>query len=108
MSRHPDPVATAAPFAQRFITVLLVVGPVVAVAGGVPLLWGHALHARDVVLGVILYAVTGHGVTVGFHRLFTHRSFKASRPLKVVLGVAGSMAIQGSLTGWVANHRRHH
>lgn len=95
-------------FAQRAFTALLVVGPVVAIALTVPLLWGRLLSVRDVVLAVCFYLVTGHGVTVGFHRLFTHRSFKAKRPLKIALAVAGSMAVEGSLIGWVANHRRHH
>jgi stearoyl-CoA desaturase (Delta-9 desaturase) len=94
--------------AQRFFTGLLVVGPVVALALCVPLMWGRLLHPRDVVLGVVLYAITGHGITVGYHRLFTHRSFTANRPLKIGLGVAGAMAVEGSLIGWVANHRRHH
>jgi stearoyl-CoA desaturase (delta-9 desaturase) len=71
-------------------------------------LWGRALSLRDVVLAVGFYAVTGHGITVGYHRLFTHRSFTATRPLKIALGVAGSMAVEGTLIGWVANHRRHH
>jgi len=93
---------------QSLITGALVLGPFVAVACGVPLLWGNALHRRDVILGVVLYAVTGHGVTVGFHRMFTHRSFKPTRPLKIALGVAGSMALEGSIVSWVANHRRHH
>jgi stearoyl-CoA desaturase (delta-9 desaturase) len=64
--------------------------------------------ARDVVLAIALYAITGHGVTVGYHRLFTHRSFTANRPLKIALGVAGAMAVEGSIISWVANHRRHH
>lgn len=93
---------------QRAITGLLVIGPLVAVVISVPLLWGRAVHPRDLVLAVVLYAVTGHGVTVGFHRLFTHRSFKPTRPLKIALAIAGSMAIEGSIVSWVANHRRHH
>src|SRR5581483_2836557 len=60
------------------------------------------------VLGVVLYAVTGHGVTVGFHRLFTHRGFTPNRALKVALAIAGSMAVEGSVVSWVAAHRRHH
>ena len=94
--------------AQRIGTGLLIVGPVIAVAVSVPLLWGRALHWRDLVLGVALYVVTGHGITIGFHRMFTHNSFRAKRPLKLALGIAGSMAFQGSLVSWVANHRRHH
>jgi stearoyl-CoA desaturase (delta-9 desaturase) len=61
-----------------------------------------------VVIGVVLYLVTGHGITVGYHRMFTHGSFRANRRLKIVLAVAGSMAVQGSVVAWVANHRRHH
>jgi stearoyl-CoA desaturase (delta-9 desaturase) len=87
---------------------LLVVGPVVAVAATVPLLWGRLLSVRDLILAGGFYLVTGHGITVGYHRLFTHRSFKANRPLKIALAIAGSMAVEGSVIGWVANHRRHH
>jgi stearoyl-CoA desaturase (Delta-9 desaturase) len=94
--------------AQQVVTGTLVVSPVIALGVGVPLMWGHAVHLRDIILGVVLYAFTGHGITVGFHRLFTHRSFKARRPLKIILAAAGSMALEGSLIGWVANHRRHH
>jgi stearoyl-CoA desaturase (delta-9 desaturase) len=93
---------------QRVVTGTLVASPVIALGVGVPLMWGHAVHLRDLILAVVLYAFTGHGITVGFHRLFTHRSFKARRPLKIVLAAAGSMALEGSLIGWVANHRRHH
>jgi len=93
---------------QHLVTAVLVLGPLAAVACGVPLLWGRVVHLRDLVLAVVLYAVTGHGVTVGFHRMFTHRSFKPSRALKIVLGVFGSMALEGSIISWVANHRRHH
>ena len=96
------------PHGQRVITAALVAGPLVAVAVAVPVLWGRVLHPRDVVLAVVLYAVTGHGVTVGFHRMFTHRSFTPARFLKIALGIAGSMAVEGSITSWVANHRRHH
>ena len=92
----------------RTATAFLVLGPLVAVSAVVPSLWGHAIHLRDVVLAVVLYAVTGHGITVGFHRMFTHGSFKPTRPLKIALAVAGSMAIEGSLISWVATHRRHH
>jgi stearoyl-CoA desaturase (delta-9 desaturase) len=95
-------------FAQRGFTALLVLGPLATLAVFVPLLWGRLLHVHDVVLFVILYAITGHGITVGYHRLFTHRSFVAKRPLKIALGVAGSMAVEGTPVGWVANHRRHH
>lgn len=93
---------------QLIVTALITVGPIAALAVGIPLLWGDLIHLRDLVIGVFLYAVAGHGVTVGFHRMFTHRSFKANRPLKIALAVTGSMAVEGSLVSWVANHRRHH
>jgi stearoyl-CoA desaturase (delta-9 desaturase) len=101
----PSPIAAVT---ARSITILLLAGPVVAVAVSVPLLWGRAVNLTDIILGVVLYAITGHGLTVGFHRLFTHRSFEANRGLKIGLAVAGSMGIEGSVVSWVANHRRHH
>ena len=69
---------------------------------------GSALHLHDIVLAAVFYLVSGFGVTVGYHRLFTHRSFRPARWLKIVLASAGSLAVEGSLVGWVANHRRHH
>src|SRR5438067_4583193 len=85
--RVSEPLApsTTGSLTQRLVAALLIVGPFVAIAAGVPLLWGHALHLRDIVMAVVLYAITGHGITVGFHRLFTHKSFKPSRPLKIAL-----------------------
>ena len=62
----------------------------------------------DIALLVFFAALVGHGVTIGYHRLFTHKSFVANRPLKIVLASLGSMSFQGSLIGWVADHRRHH
>jgi stearoyl-CoA desaturase (Delta-9 desaturase) len=102
------PPRPAALLGQRCFTGLLVVGPVVVLACCLPLLWGRMFNLRDALLAVALYAITGHGITVGYHRLFTHRSFTANRALKIGLGVAGSMAVEGSVIGWVANHRRHH
>ena len=61
-----------------------------------------------IVVAIVLYIVTGHGVTIGYHRLLTHKSFVASRPLKLVLLAFGSMAFEGGPIGWVATHREHH
>jgi len=92
----------------RSVTALLVVGPVVALAVAIPLLWGRALRWTDLVVAAAFYVVSGFGVTVGYHRLFAHRSFRPARWLKIVLASAGSLAVEGSVVGWVANHRRHH
>jgi stearoyl-CoA desaturase (delta-9 desaturase) len=92
----------------RTITLLLVAGPPIAFAVAAPLLWGRLLNVLDLAMAVGLYLVTGFGVTVGYHRLFAHRSFRACRGLKLVLAAAGSMALEGSPISWVANHRRHH
>ena len=93
--------------AGRVITALLVFGPVIALVSVVALGWG-GLRLGDIVLATALYLFTGFGIAIGFHRLFTHRSFKAKRGLKVILAVAGSMALEGSMISWVAIHRRHH
>lgn len=93
---------------DRVVTTLFVVGPVVVLAIAIPLLWGNAVNLRDLIIAAVFYLVAGFGISVGFHRLFTHRSFKANRPLKMILAAAGSMAFEGSVTSWVANHRRHH
>jgi stearoyl-CoA desaturase (delta-9 desaturase) len=86
------------------------VGPVAALVGAVVLAAGVGLGPTwlDLGLAVAFYAFTGHGVTLGFHRLFTHRSFRANRGLRIVLAVAGSMSVQNTLIKWVADHRRHH
>lgn len=94
-------------FDQVALAVFLIV-PFASLVAAVPLLWGRGLGWRDVAIAVVMYAVTGHGITVGFHRHFTHHSFRAGRWLRVVLAVCGSMAIQGPIIQWVADHRRHH
>jgi stearoyl-CoA desaturase (delta-9 desaturase) len=87
---------------------LFIAIPFVALLAAVPVAWGWGLGWRDVAIAVGMYAIAGHGITVGFHRYFTHGSFKANRPLKIALAVAGSLAIEGPVVRWVADHRRHH
>jgi stearoyl-CoA desaturase (delta-9 desaturase) len=93
---------------QLTVTALIVGGPFAGLAAALWLLWGHGVGFADVGLAVFLYLVTGLGVTVGFHRCLTHRSFTARPALRVALAVAGSMSFQGDVNGWVATHRRHH
>jgi stearoyl-CoA desaturase (delta-9 desaturase) len=85
-----------------------VVLPFIALVVAVPVAWGGWLSWTDVAIAAICYVVSGVGVTVGFHRYLTHGSFKAKRWLRVTLAVAGSLAIEGGVTQWVADHRRHH
>jgi stearoyl-CoA desaturase (Delta-9 desaturase) len=87
---------------------VFVIVPMVALIAAVPLAWGWGLGWTDVALGVVFYALSGLGVTVGYHRYFTHGSFKAKRGLRVALAVTGSLALQGPVITWVADHRRHH
>lgn len=87
---------------------LLVFGPLGAFAYALSRLWGSGITWLDVGLMVGMYLVTGYGVTIGFHRHLCHGAFRAKRPLRLVLLVAGSMAIQGAVVTWVAQHRKHH
>ena len=79
-----------------------------ALLAAIPLLWGWGLGWHDVVIALVFYWVSGLGITVGFHRYFTHGSFKAKTGLRVALAIAGSLAIEGPVITWVSDHRRHH
>lgn len=94
--------------AVRVTTVCLVVLPFLGLFAAGYLGWGGAFGWIPLGLLAGMYLATGLGVTVGFHRLFTHRSFEANGVLEFALGVLGSMAVQGPLIQWVADHRRHH
>jgi stearoyl-CoA desaturase (Delta-9 desaturase) len=93
---------------QKLVTVAIVAGPALALAILIPWLWGSAIGLSDIVIALVFYVITGFGITVGYHRLFTHSGFGPNRPLKIALAVMGSMAVEGSVTSWVATHRRHH
>ena len=93
---------------QRRLTLAFTVGPLLGVALAMWMLWGSGISGLDLALLLSFYTFTGLGITVGFHRLFTHRSFRATRPVRVALAVAGSMAVEGSVVAWCATHRRHH
>ncbi len=93
---------------QRLAVVLLAVLPLAGACFAVVRLWSHGVGWLDLLLSLGWYLASGFGVTIGFHRLLTHRSFRARRWLKVSLTIAGSMAFEGSAISWVAQHRRHH
>jgi stearoyl-CoA desaturase (delta-9 desaturase) len=87
---------------------VFVLVPFAALAAAVPVAWGWGLSWVDVAIAAAAYVLTGLGVTVGFHRYLTHGAFKAGRWLRIGLAVGGSLAVQGSVIQWVADHRRHH
>ena len=104
---RPEP-ASPVRWWDQLITAVVVVLPLAVVAVAVWLFWRHGIGWFDLGLAATLYVITGLGISLGFHRLFTHRSFRARRALRIALGVAGSMAAEGSLISWVSHHRRHH
>jgi stearoyl-CoA desaturase (Delta-9 desaturase) len=94
--------------ADRVVRTVVFLAPPAALALGGWLAWGGVLHPLDLVVLAIFYTITGLGITVGYHRLFTHRSFKTTRTVRALLAVLGSMAVEGPLIEWVATHRKHH
>jgi stearoyl-CoA desaturase (Delta-9 desaturase) len=95
--------------AQQIGVYVFVVVPLIALIAAIPFAWAlGGLGWTDVAIAAVFYVVSGLGITVGYHRYFTHGSFKAVRPLRIALAVAGSLAMQGPVIDWVADHRRHH
>jgi stearoyl-CoA desaturase (delta-9 desaturase) len=93
---------------DRIITGTVTVVPFLALGVVGWQVWAELLHWRDIAVFASLYLVTGLGVTVGFHRLFTHRSFATKPWMRGVFAALGSMAIEGPVISWVADHRKHH
>jgi stearoyl-CoA desaturase (Delta-9 desaturase) len=85
-----------------------VVVPLAGLAAAVVLLWNRAVDAIDLALLASTYLITALGVTIGFHRLLTHRSFQTHKPIEYGMAILGSFAVQGSVLDWVADHRKHH
>ena len=85
-----------------------VIVPPLGLADGDGLLWGVAFHPVDAALLVGMYVLCAFGTTIGFHRYFTHRGFEARTAVKATLAILGCMTMQGPLTQWVTDHRKHH
>ena len=92
---------------ERNVNLAAVVVPFAAFLAAIPLLWNRLVGVSDLAVLATMYVVSGLGVTVGFHRLLTHRSFATYKPVEYLLAVAGSMAVQGPVISWVADHRKH-
>jgi len=94
--------------AVRLAVLVVILVPLLAVLAAPFITWGWGFRWADLGLLLSLYVLTALGITVGYHRLFVHRSFETNIVVKFILAVLGSMAVQGPLLKWVAMHRRHH
>jgi stearoyl-CoA desaturase (delta-9 desaturase) len=93
---------------ERNVNLAAVFLPLIGIAVAIPLLWGDLVDGRDLAIAVTMYLITGFGVTIGYHRLLTHRSFATYKPLEYAFAAAGALSLQGSPMDWVADHRKHH
>ncbi|GAU68630.1 putative fatty acid desaturase [Streptomyces sp. NBRC 110611] len=93
---------------EQITLLLFITVPFVALVAAVPLAWGWGVSWLDLTLLTVMYFIGCHGITIGFHRYFTHGAFKAKRPLRIALAIMGSLAVEGPLVRWVADHRKHH
>jgi stearoyl-CoA desaturase (Delta-9 desaturase) len=94
--------------AVKAINLAAVLIPFAAFVAAIGLLWDRAVGPTDLVLLAGMYLVTGLGITVGYHRLLTHKAFQTQRSIRYLLAILGSMAVQGPVLDWVADHRKHH
>src|SRR4051812_6498094 len=93
---------------SQVVTLIAVVVPPFGLLSAMGLLWGTAFHVVDLVLLVSLYTLIAFGTTIGFHRYFTHKAFETTRPVRALLAILGCMTMQGPVTQWVTDHRKHH
>jgi stearoyl-CoA desaturase (Delta-9 desaturase) len=93
---------------ERNANIAAVIIPFVGVIVAAVLLWNDFLGPRDLAIFAVLYLASAIGVTVGYHRLLTHRAFETKRWLRYTLAVLGSLSVQGGVIDWVADHRKHH
>src|SRR6266487_2752521 len=92
----------------KALVLVVVIGPLLATGYAVSLLWQRAVHPGDLALFLSMYAITAMGVTIGFHRMLTHRSFRPHPVIKFLLLVLGSMSLEGPALQWAATHTKHH
>ena len=106
--RDLEPQAERLSLGGRIATFLGITVPFLGIVAGIALFWGWGFSWVHLGLLLGMYSLTAFGITVGFHRLFTHRSFETHPVVRFILAACGSMAVQGNLLKWVALHRRHH
>jgi stearoyl-CoA desaturase (delta-9 desaturase) len=100
--------STAMTKLEQRVNLLAVAVPFAATLTAIVLLWNSVVSATDLAILAVMYVLTGFGVTVGFHRMLTHRAFQAPKPVEYAFAILGSMAVQGPVADWVADHRKHH
>lgn len=103
-----EPHSLSIPVSNRVMNLLAILLPLVGLIVAMIYVWGWGFNWLYLSLLLGMYVLTAFGVTIGFHRLFTHRSFRTNRIVETVLGVLGSMSVEGPLLRWVATHRCHH
>ena len=97
------------PMVDRVASAVVTAVPPIMVGIGMWLGWtGNLLAWQDLLILALSYMVVGTGITVGFHRLLTHRSFKCHRVVRAGFAALGSAAAEGPVIDWVATHRKHH
>ena len=104
-------IATVRPRTSRIsqvVTLIAVIVPPIGILSAMGILWGVAFHWFDLLLLAGFYVLCAFGTTIGFHRYFTHRGFTTRRPVEATLAILGCMTMQGPLTQWVTDHRKHH
>ena len=100
--------ATGMTRTHKLVNVAAIVLPLAGVALAGVLLWGRMVGPTELLILGVGYVLTGLGITVGYHRLFTHRSFETYRVVRYAFAVLGEMAVEGDVVTWVAHHRKHH
>src|SRR6476620_10579177 len=93
---------------HKLSNLLGITAPLVGLALAVVLLWDRMVGPTELAILAVGYVLTGVGITVGFHRLFTHRSFQTYRVVRWTFAVLGQMGVQSDVITWVADHRKHH
>jgi stearoyl-CoA desaturase (delta-9 desaturase) len=93
---------------HRWLNLAGVMLPFLGFVAAVVLLWNTVVDWSDLAVMLLMYVISGYGVTLGFHRLLTHRSFQTFKPVEYTLAILGSVAVQGPVMSWVADHRKHH
>ena len=93
---------------EKYSNLAAVVVPFLATGVAIVLLWNQAVGATDLAIMAVMYVLSAGGITIGYHRLLTHRSFQTYPGLEYAFAILGSLAVQGPVISWVADHRKHH